>query len=53
MRLTALLVLLALNLPALAGPPAVYEKSAMISAGCNRNPLADAANAIEEGMHGQ
>jgi uncharacterized protein (DUF302 family) len=32
MRMTALLALLALSLPALAGSPAVYEKSAMIGA---------------------
>ena len=32
MRLTALLVLLALCLPALAGPPAAYEKSSKIRA---------------------
>lgn len=50
MRLTALLALLALSLPVLAGLPAVYEKSAKISADCNRNPLADVVSAIEEAM---
>lgn len=53
MRLTALLVLLALSLPALAGSPEVYEKSAKISAYCNRDQLVHVVNAIEEAMNGR
>ena len=48
MRMTALLALLALSLPALAGSPEVYEKSAKISAYCIRNPLEQVVKAIEE-----